>query len=220
MEKKNGIQWTDLLLNKAFDLVMLIIGVSIAFQVDNWKIDADHRALERFYKERLLADVKADIAEINEIMAELHSDRKILEDYLPVMDNLPADSLLSPLLAIISLETFTANGNTYETVVASTGMNTFSDRELIEYVTEYYSSYTSIRRFESVYTTLLMALNNHFVEHLIYDQKLITNKSVVAMPATRNFLVLADSQLNTGIEEYQAALSLATALKEALEKSL
>jgi len=220
METKHRINWVDLITNKAFDLVMLVIGVSIAFQVDNWKVDSEHRALERFYKERLLADINADIVEMTEIKHELESDRKILNGYLPHMNNLPADSLLSPLIAIMSLETFTTSGNTYQTVIASTGLNAFSDRDLIEGLTEYYSSYTSIRRFESVYTTLILELNNHFVEHLIYDQRVITNKTVVSMPATRNFLMLAGLQLNDGVENYEEALERATALKNMLQKSL
>lgn len=216
--RRDKLDWRDLFVNKAFDLVMLILGVSIAFQVDNWKSDADKNKLESFYKERLLADVNADIHEMEENMKELKGDKKIVEAYIPAMDKLPVDSLLGPLVAIMSLETFTANQNTYQTIIASTGLNTFSDRDLIEKLTEYYSSYTSIRRFESVYTTLILELNGHFVPYVVYDQRRIVDRNVAKMPATRNFLVLALSQLNTGVEDYTDAMERARALKSALEK--
>jgi len=218
MSKKNKLDWRDLLINKAFDLVMLILGVSIAFQVDNWKADAEKNQMENFYKERLLADVNADIHEMEENMQELEGDRKVVESYIPLMYKMPVDSLLTPLLAIMSLETFTANQNTYQTIIASTGLNTFSNRDLIEKLTDYYSSYTSIQRFESVYTALILELNGHFVQYVVYDQRKIVDRHVAAMPATRNFMVLALSQLNTGIEDYTAALERARALKSALEK--
>jgi acetyltransferase-like isoleucine patch superfamily enzyme len=219
-KKSKGIDWRDLLLNKAFDLVMLILGVSIAFQVDSWKAAADKNDLERFYKESLLADVNADIKELQENIVEFEGDRKAVGAYVPVMDKLPADSLLTALGAVISFETFTANQNTYQTIIASTGLDAFSDRGLIEKLTGYYSFYASIRRFESVYTTLLLELNGHFVQHVIYDQRKIITKNVAALPATRNFLVLADAQLNIGVEDYKEALNRAMALKKALEEGL
>ncbi len=40
------------------------------------------------------------------------------------------------------------------------------------------------------------------------------------MPQSRNLLIVADGQLNTGLEDYEDALKRANALKMALEKSL
>lgn len=219
-EERTGFQWRDLLANKTFDLFIVILGVTIAFQLNNWKISNDQKATERFYKEGLLADINDDIAEITSIMEELHADREKLESYLPVMDKYPADSLLTPILAIMSLETFSENDNTYKTLVASTGLNTFSDRELVQKLTEYYGSYTPIRRFEDIYTDVIFEINRFLAKSLIYDQRKVVDKAVITAPQTRNLLIVADGQLNTGLEDYQEALENARALKDALEKSL
>jgi len=221
MEKKpKGVQWRELLANKTFDLLIVILGVSIAFQLNNWKLGNDQRSLERFYKESLLVDLNADIAEINENMSELTRDRNIVESYLGRMETLPADSLLKPLLAIMSFETFGGNRNTYETLVASTGLNTFSEPGIVEKLTDYYSTYTAIRRLESVYTGAIFEIHRHFSPYVLYDQQKIVDKNVVLMPQSRNSLVVADSQLNTGVEDYRTALEKATVLKTALEASL
>jgi acetyltransferase-like isoleucine patch superfamily enzyme len=219
MENRNGIQWKELFVNKAFDLVMVILGVSIAFQLNNWKMNSDQKSLEKFYKESLLVDVNSDIEEINSIMDEISGDQVTVENYLEKMDNLPADSLLDPLQAILTFETFTGNRNTYETLVAI-GLNTFTDREVIDKLTDYYSSYTSIRRFESVYTSAIFMIHQHFSEYVIYDPPRVVNKSVVSLAATKNSLLVADGQLNDGLEDYRDALKRAEALKTALEKGL
>jgi len=220
MKKKEGIQWRDLLVNKALDLVMVILGVSIAFQVDNWKTNSDKQSLERFYEESLLVDINADILEIEQIIGELNSDKRTVEEYMSVMETMPADSLIRPLIDILSFETFSPTDNTYNTLIASTGLNTFKDRDLIGKLTAYYSSYIPIRRFESVYTNAIFDMHKHFSQYVIYDPGKIVNKSVISMPATRNSLIMANSQLNNGLEDYGDALDRAKLLKSALEKSL
>ena len=221
MTKKNSrIDWRDLLLNKAFDLVMLIVGVSIAFQVDNWKMSNDKHEMEKFYKQGLLTDVNADIVEMEEIMKELEIDRNRIQSYLPKMDKLPADSLITPLISILSFETFSPSDNTYNTLVGGSGLDSFADRDLIEKLTSYYASYTSIRRFETVYTNVIFEVHKNFSPYVIYDQGKLVDKTVVTKTESRNALVLARVQLNTGVEDYTDALNRAKALKAALENSL
>jgi acetyltransferase-like isoleucine patch superfamily enzyme len=215
-----GIQWRDLFVNKGFDLVMVILGITIAFQLENWKVSSDQRSLATFYKESLLVDINSDISELNHIMKELESDRHKVEAYLPRMDQLPADSLAAPLLAILSFETFRGNQNTYQTLIASTGLNTLDDRLVVDKLTEYYTLYTSIRRLESVYTQVILEMNRHFSNHVVYDQRRVLTPQVVSMPATRNYLMLALGQLTSGVNDYAETLEKAQALKAALEKSL
>jgi hypothetical protein len=71
-----------------------------------------------------------------------------------------------------------------------------------------------------VYTTAIFEIHRHFSEYVIYDQRRIVNKNVTLMPQSRNALIVADGQLNTGLEDYEDALNRALALKMALEESL
>ncbi|MEJ0029014.1 MAG: DapH/DapD/GlmU-related protein [Bacteroidota bacterium] len=218
--KKKRIDWRDLLVNKGFDLIMLILGVSIAFQVDNWKDNSDKHQLERFYKQGLLTDINADVEQMERIMKELEIDRQRIQAYLPVMDKLPPDSLITPLISILSFETFSPSSNTYSTLVGGSGLDVFSDRDLIEKLTAYYGTYTSIRRFEMVYTNVIFEVHKNFSPYVIYDQGKLVDKSVVTKTESRNALVLARVQLNDGLEDYEEALNRAQLLKAALEKSL
>jgi hypothetical protein len=120
----------------------------------------------------------------------------------------------------MQFETFSEKDNTYATLVASTGLKAFSDHQLVETITEYYSSYTSIRRFEQIYTSIIFELNRFLAPSVIIDQKKIVDKNVTSAPQTRNLLFVTEGQLNTGLEDYEEALNRAHALKMALEKSL
>lgn len=220
MNKRGKFNWRDLIINKSFDLVMLILGITIAFQLENWRTEKEQQSLETFYKQSMLADVNADIDEITEIITSLRSDQKVLQSYRPMMEKLPPDSLIRPLWEVMQFETFSEKDNTYATLVASTGLKAFSDHQLVETITEYYSSYTSIRRFEQIYTSIIFELNRFLAPSVIIDQKKIVDKNVTSAPQTRNLLFVTEGQLNTGLEDYEEALNRAHALKMALEKSL
>ncbi len=215
-----GVQWREIFANKGFDLMIVILGVSIAFQLNNWKNESDQKSMERFYKESLISDLNQDISEMKEIMTSLEEDRRSVSGYLGAMENQPADSLVGPLLNVLSFETFNGNSNTYETLVASTGLNTFSDRDVVSKLAGYYTTYTSIRRFETVYTGAILELNRHFNRYVIYDQRRIVDARVRDMPETRNYMLIALSQLTGGLEDYQESLEAAEALKQAIEGSL
>lgn len=220
MESKSRINWVDLITNKVFDLVMLILGISIAFQVDNWKADADKKELEKFYKQGIIADINSDIQQMEDIIKELTIDRDRIQEYLPKMDKLPPDSLITPLISILSFETFSPSDNTYNTLVGGKGLDAFADRNLIEKLTAYYGTYTSIRRFETVYTSVIFEVHKNFSPYVIYDRGQLVDARVVNKVEARNSLVLARVQLNTGLEDYGDALRSAKELKMALEKSL
>jgi acetyltransferase-like isoleucine patch superfamily enzyme len=219
-KKGNKFNWRDLFINKIFDLLMVVLGVTIAFQLNNSKGNADRKSLERFYKESLLVDVNTDIQRMTDIVNSLEKDHAELMAYLPLMDKLPADSLAKPLMAVMSFETFSEKDNTYRALVASNGFGTFNDHQLIEIITEYYSSYTAIRRFEQVYTEVIFKLSEFMARSVIFDQGRIVDKSVTSAPQTRNLLFVTEGQLNTGLEDYEDALNRAKNLKMALEKSL
>ena len=72
--RKSKFKWRDLFTNKFFDLLIVILGVYIAFQFNNWKLQADQRAMERFYLENILVDLNKDIAEYERIMAGMDQD--------------------------------------------------------------------------------------------------------------------------------------------------
>ena len=214
------INWRNIFADKGIDLVMVILGITIAFQLENWRSHSEQKNSERFYLQSLLADVNADIVDIRFIIDNLEGDKKSVEKYLPVMYRQPADSLLQPVTDIISLETFMGHQNTYQTLIASSDVNSISNQEVVRLMMDFYSKYVSIRRFETVYTNAIFEMNRHFAGSMIYDQRKLTDPSVRDMPLTRNYLVIAISQLNNGIEDYREALETAEALKKAIEGSL
>ena len=60
-----------ILLNKVFDLIIVIVGVSIAFQLNSLKQSSDQQSLEHFYLESFSIDIKKDIQKLNHYRLEV-----------------------------------------------------------------------------------------------------------------------------------------------------
>jgi putative acetyltransferase len=215
-------RWRDLFINKVFDLMIVIVGVSIAFQLNNLKLDSDQKSLERFYMESMLGDLKADKKEISEILITLNSDQKHLIEYVEKskVPEYPADSLGPVLADLLSLETFTPHHNTYQMLVASNGLTTFSSREVRVRTTEYYNTFTSITRFEKVYTDVLFSVYKYFSPYADFGERKILDATIAAKPETKNHLLMSRVQLSDGVHQYTEALDRANALIKAIEDQL
>jgi len=213
------IFWKSLLTNKAFDLFIVVAGVSIAFQLNAWKVSSDQRSVEKFYIEHLQTDLTKDIEELDKGLKELQSDYQSVVGYLEEYGRQSSvgDSLGNVISSILTLDTFERNENTYSSMMSEKSFNVLSDPALRAKVTEYYNQYNSIQRFEDRYTEAIIHFNNYFTPYCDYTFHKVVDKSVLSKVQTKNNLLLAASQLEDGIESYEEALTKAKELKKILE---
>ncbi|CAN5447788.1 hypothetical protein BH09BAC3_BH09BAC3_32520 [soil metagenome] len=214
--------WRNLFINKFFDLLMVIIGVSAAFQLENLREQADHKSTEIFYLESMLGDLRKDREKMMYNLQSLKEDQGLLENFLAKMNDqtYAADSLGPVLVKIMNLETMRFNQNTYEMLESSGGLTEFSDRGIRTQTTDYYNRYASIERFEQIYTTVIFNLNSHFGPYLDLSLKKIVDPSIIPKYETKNWLLLSNSQLSTGIEDYTEALEKGELLIKSIENRL
>jgi hypothetical protein len=210
----NKINWRQLFTDKFVDLLMVILGVYIAFQLNNWKLESDEKGMERFYMEDMLVDLDKDIREINENLTSLKADQKSLKEYMLNQGRWPPDSLGSLIINILTLETFTYNQNTYQTLISGNGLSAFHNHQVRRTITEYYNSYSPILRFEEVYTAALFKWHEHFSPYVRYATREVLDSSVIKLPGTENFFLLIEGQLTDAIEAYEDALEKGEALRD------
>lgn len=217
-------KFKELLFNKILDLLIVIFGITIAFQLNNLKENSDHRTLEKFYLENLNRNINNDISNIKNISDKLKYDlmltNKCISQY--TNKNVSIDTLGKAVVNILSFETFDSrNDNTYTTLINSSGLNIIEDTEIRNLITEYYKNYKSIDRFESVYTEFLLNhFNPYFSSIVNYKTGKVNKTSNIKDSQVINNLVIVQDQLNDGIYKYNLALYKAQALKKELTKKL
>ncbi|MEJ0056273.1 MAG: hypothetical protein WDN75_11805 [Bacteroidota bacterium] len=132
----------------------------------------------------------------------------------------PADSLAPVLADLLSLEIFSPHHNTYRMLLASNGLTAFSSREVRIRTTEYYDTFTSITRFEKVYTDVLFSVYKYFSPYADFGERRILDLTIATKPGTKNHLLMSRVQLDDGIHQYTEALNRVDALIKAVEDQL
>lgn len=212
-------RWRNLFIDKFVDLVIVIVSILIAYELTVWQTEADHRSTENYYLESMVGDLEKDIDEINQNLEDLRYDSTVVANYVAHINEWPADSLGTVLVNVLSLETFTYNNNTYQSLVAGNGLNAFSDRAMRTQITEYYSLYVTIFRFEEIYTTLIFKIKDYYVDNVDYIARKVIRKDDIDKLVSKNLLLLAGGQLEDAIEVYEEALVRANALKRGMESA-
>jgi hypothetical protein len=212
------IFWKSLLTNKAFDLFIVIAGITIAFQLNIWRISAEQRSLEKYYFENISTDLDKDIVELDKIGKELQADYDVVVSYVQEYGKgaVVGDSLASVVVAILSLDAFSGNNNAYFSLMNNNSMNTIADASLRSQVSEYYNQYKNLERFEEMYAEVISKINEYFSPTMNYTLRKISNRSVLSSDQTKNSLLMVAAQLETGIESYEETLAKAKELKKVL----
>lgn len=210
--------WKTMLTNKFFDLLVVILGVVIAYTVLTLKTTAEERTLETFHAQNMASDLAEDIHELEKNLNGIQGDYQGLVAYVQAYGQGKAvgDSLATVITSILSLDTFEPHDNTYQSLIGAKGLSVFSEASLQRQVSNYYGNYRKIQRFEEVYTADILDIYHFFTPYCDYTNRKIVDKSVLDKVQTKNSLLIAAAQLEEGIESYEEALIAAKALQEAL----
>jgi hypothetical protein len=221
--KRDSLSWRDLLINKAFDLLMVIIGVTIAFQLNSLKQDSDQRSLERFYLESLVSDLDKDILEYEDNVRELRFDYKKVYSWVSQMERTEnaSDSLGLVVLNIMSIKTFEGHKNTYSTILASNGLSIIENPDIRNLILDHYRLYASLERFENNYLSVISRIHDYFSQYLDYNHAgRVADKAILKNIQTKNLLTISTVQLQGGIWRYEESLNKAKALRDNIKTIL
>jgi hypothetical protein len=218
-KSKKGTSWRELVTNKAIDLVIVVVGITIAYELNNIKESRDDRELERFYLENIAADLEKDIKEYGDNLAEFSNDRKFVHATLARMQNGidVSDSIGIAVLNVASTKTFEGHNNTFSTVMGSNGLSVIENQEVRTMILEHYRLYASIERFEREHADLIARFHNHFTSAIDYNRiGLVLDGEKVNGTESKNLLTLAVVQLQSGIWRYEESLEKARELRARL----
>ncbi|NJM25562.1 MAG: hypothetical protein HC859_08770 [Bacteroidia bacterium] len=219
--KKKG--WTkSFYINKLIDLMIVVVGVTVAFQLNNLKERSDQRNLERFYLEGILADLGKDMDAYNNILKSLESDQRMATGALDRLADAQYvnDSLGSALVSIMSLNTFRSNSSTYTTLLNGNGMSAIRNTEIRNLISDHYDQYRPIYRFESVYTEVLLKLFDYASAYCDFTTAKIVDSTIGDRVQTKNMLLVVRAQLDDGIGQYNRSLEKANDLTSSIRAYL
>lgn len=222
-KKKRLLSWRGLFINKVFDLLIVIAGVSIAFQLNNLKLSTDQSSIRKFYLESLMTDLDKDLQEYSDNLSELQTDLKKVYSWLAKVEksNNEVDSLGLVVLNILSIKTFEGLKNTYSTILSVNGLSIIEDPNIRNLILDHYRLYAAIERFENNYLSTISRVHDYFALYIDYNHAgKFTDRSILKNVQTKNLLTISAIQLQGGVWRYEESINKAKALKESISASL
>jgi len=117
------------------EVVIVVVGIFIGLQVDDWKTNQDNEALEREYIERLLLDTDSNIEAVKD-QAESYLGRSralqhIIESIdLNTIEQVPAKDLTYSFCYWYLPENIDLQSTTYDELIAIGGLELISDQNV------------------------------------------------------------------------------------------
>lgn len=134
--------WTAI----AIDFVIVVVGVFIGLQVNNWNEARNERKSERSYLERLAGDMDQDAIALKEAIGQAEERAQAASFLLAAIED-PSVAASAPcrFLGSITLAQYSGwpvlNRQTYQELVSTGGLSLIRDAELKTKVGQYYAEF-------------------------------------------------------------------------------
>ena len=137
------------------EIVLVVVGILIALQINNWNNSNQRNDLKSVYLQRLINDIKKDTSNISYVISELELNQKSIRALVSKMN---IDSDIEELDTLFHnffergwiISEFVPTSNTYTDLSQTGNMNIFKNTELIDEIIQYYSFMTQVENSNNV----------------------------------------------------------------------
>lgn len=132
------------------EIILVVIGILIALQINNWNEEKKNRANENYFMEQLLQELKSDMHTLTDNQEKIKSSipniKRLLsllhdEDVAMAKFNLALKAFINKDLA---LKQFESNNATFEEIKSSGQLGLIQDKELRNRIVSLYSHLASL----------------------------------------------------------------------------
>ena len=161
------------------EIVLVVIGILIALQINNWNESRKNHDRNKNNIKGLMVDLRNDSIQLSTSLIRIEKDLKIIESFRNRLTQTESnlDTLIqiarhefSPIVSGSRLE----NNSTYDILVMSGEVNLF-DRIIIEGINAYYSFYDEIKASDNEHWNLYLNSVQQYTEYFTHKRTLIND---------------------------------------------
>lgn len=174
---KQKINWS----NHFIELIVVVIGISIAFMLDNWNQERENQKLEQKYLNSFKNDIVSDASRLDSTIIGVENKLNIIGKYINEVKNgkasiEKAEVIIPHLLATYG---FSPKQTTFQSLTNNGALNLVSDYKLKEEIVSYYYYYEELKIKEQVlYDYLLAFVLPYVYKNVDFLSGEIVNKAV------------------------------------------
>ncbi|MFZ5517264.1 MAG: DUF6090 family protein [Candidatus Zhuqueibacterota bacterium] len=186
--KKTKIDW----INQVVELIVVIIGITLAFMIDRAQENYKASQLEKNYLQSFYDDIAKDSVQLADIIAHEENTLKNITRLIALLHQttVPSDSILVILSTMSQYYPFFQNAGTYESLKNSGDLNTLSDYSLKEKIFKYYQRNDERKMQEQNFSSFL---NSYFIpflfEHIDLESAKIVRMDIIRDYKFKNLLL-------------------------------
>jgi hypothetical protein len=125
------------------EIVLVVIGILIALQINNWNETRKFNSLKKVYINRLIDDLKQDTLQVNVLIDDLQNRQLIIETVINDLDtakdgNFSIQAIENYFKDGWNMLDFTPSASTYSDLSQTGNMNVFRNSELTDRIKNYY----------------------------------------------------------------------------------
>ncbi len=168
-----NIPWSQLTL----ELIVVFLGVTAGFLLNNWREEKQERSLERKYLNRYLEDINANIKELENAVRRDSlwlAQAKPLILVLKKKAAFPRDTA-TPVSMILSIDRVDLHNGTYQDMINSGNLNLVRNFPLRKKMADYQSELDGARFKDDAFYRFF---NDHIIPFLMEEYDLLNNQFI------------------------------------------
>jgi len=196
------------LINYLAELVVVFLGITAAFMLENWRQNYQDCQLEQKYFLSFYGDLLSDSENLKTILPSNQRKLKRALYFISPVGGNEVDSVKAILADMMAIELFDRKQSTYESIKNSGNLNVISAYDLKEQLVGYYENFKLVDRIETLYLDWLSA----YAIPYIYKNMDIKNQKLISLAQIKgyqfnNTVAGYYALLNQNIEVYQQILA-------------
>ena len=204
-----------------FEVMVVFIGVSSAFFLNNWRNDKNTEVKEINYTKRLIDDMSYNIEDLKERINldtnNISHSKALLKSLY--FNNLPEDSIISIIELIGTFGTVSLRYTTYEEIINNGEFNVLSNDSIRKLIIETKNLYESVIVREKTYTDFYYLMLPYIIDNFDLMHSKAINKSLSTDPRFRNYFLINTSLKSQSVVDYKQLYTLSIELHQLLIRS-
>jgi len=133
------------------EILLVVIGILIALQVNTWNENRQKRIEETYYLEKLIENIEADSVLVQNLLSFQRIIASSVDSALIMMaseSEFEPDKFSEHLNAILGVQSFKQNSVTYDNLIASGKISYISEQQLVNSLFTYYDPGNEFRNWD------------------------------------------------------------------------
>lgn len=178
---KQKINWT----NHFIELLVVVIGITIAFMLENWRQNSAYDELEQKYLNSLKSDLMSDKQLLDSTVSYVEKQNSILGEFVAEIrtGNVIKQKAEEMIPQVLISHGFAPKQATYQSITNSGNLDIINDYKLLESLASYYNSYDEL----TIKEKILYDYQLKFVLPFVYENVDFLSGEIVDKSAINGF---------------------------------